>query len=430
MASSLSVEELRSRLHDLGLETKGKKADLRLRLKKALRTQSATPDGISASASAPADSKWDPEFDTFLVLDVEATCESTRKYRNLQHGFETGSFQYPNEIIEFPIVILKWNQDSEQLETKAIFHSYVQPTFRPKLTKFCKDLTGVTQGQVDSAPLWNQVVEQFFRFLVSHDLVEDTSGGGRGSLQNYRLKRGVAWINHGPADLRDFVVKQSFISAIPRDKSHGLPPVFLRGPLVDIRKGIAALFKWEQDLKASLVRSSPSSRASPFPGFGGRDGFQVVSPPALNNSEVVKEAARSTGLSPYDQSLAGLLELLNIGPFQGRQHCGMDDTLNVSRLAVELARRIAIAARTGDQVLLSKHYEAVDGTVEASAKMLSLGKDGCLKRARKMEKLVLSPNVRVDTGGSTGKRFFWMGKLAGQVKWPFPPEVDESESMV
>ena len=110
MASSLTVEELRSRLHDLGLDTKGKKADLRLRLKKAIRSGSNSPkSNPAADGSDSAVTTWEPEFDTFLVLDVEATCEATRKYRNLNHGFETGCFQYPNEIIEFPVVLLKWN---------------------------------------------------------------------------------------------------------------------------------------------------------------------------------------------------------------------------------------------------------------------------------------------------------------------------------
>ncbi len=131
----------------------------------------------------------------------------------------------------------------------------------------CRDLTGVTQSQADTAPLWNKVVENFFQFLVQHDLVEDTSssaaGRSKSHLHNFRLRRGVAWINHGPADLRDFVIKQCWISGRPRDKDHGAPPIFLRGPLVDIRKGIASLFKWEQELKAEQGRSA-GSRSTPF----------------------------------------------------------------------------------------------------------------------------------------------------------------------
>ncbi|CBQ68085.1 conserved hypothetical protein [Sporisorium reilianum SRZ2] len=414
MSSSLTVEQLRSKLHDLGLDTKGKKADLRTRLKKAIRNGSNSPPTTS-DESKSTDATWEPEFDTFLVLDVEATCEATRKYRNLQHGFETGSFQYPNEIIEFPVVLLRWNEATHQLDTAGVYHSYVRPTFRPQLTKFCRDLTGVTQAQVDAAPTWSDVVEEFFRFLRSHDLVEDTSKG-KSQLHNFRLKRGVAWINHGPADLRDFVIKQCWISGHPRDKTDGAPPIFLRGPLIDIRKGIAGLFKWEQELRVDQTRTA-SSRSTPFPEFGGEDGFQVISPPP----PAVKEDARSTGLTPHDQSLAGLLDLLNIGPFQGRQHCGMDDTRNISRLVIEVARRISLAAQ-GTQVLLSKSYESVDGQMEASAAVMQLDARTGLVRARQMEKLVLRPNVRLD---GVQKRWFWMGRAVGEVRWPFPPEVEQ-----
>ena len=41
-----------------------------------------------------------------------------------------------------------------------------------------------------------------------------------------------------------------------------------------------------------------------------------------------------------------------------------------------------------------------------------------------MEKLVLKPNVRLD---GFHKRYFWMGKTVGEVKWPFPPEVEEQD---
>ncbi|EST06598.1 Exonuclease, RNase T/DNA polymerase III [Kalmanozyma brasiliensis GHG001] len=404
MASSLTVEELRSRLHDFGLDTKGKKADLRLRLKKAIRNASdSPPTGVVESRDENA--SWEPEFDTFLVLDVEATCESTRKYRNLQHGYETGSFQYPNEIIEFPVVLLRWNAETQQLDTTGTFHSFVRPTFRPHLTRFCRDLTGVTQSQVDAAPTWPKVVQLFFQFLRTHDLVEDTSTPSTNHLHNYRLRRGVTWINHGPADLRDFVIKQCWISGHARDKDAGAPPIFLRGPLVDIRRGIASLFKWEQELKAEQNRAV--TRAATPLEFGGEDGFQVISPASAT---VVKEDPRTTGLSPYDQSLAGLLELLNIGPFQGRQHSGLDDTRNIARLAIEAARRISLAAK-GEQVLLTKNFESVDGQMEASAAVMELDKRTALTRARQMEKLVLRPNVRLD---GYQKRFFWMGKCAGE----------------
>jgi len=54
---------------------------------------------------------------------------------------------------EFPVVLVQWVEDpsapgGRRLEHVDTFHSYVQPTWQPKLTEFCIALTGITQVQV------------------------------------------------------------------------------------------------------------------------------------------------------------------------------------------------------------------------------------------------------------------------------------------
>lgn len=95
----------------------------------------------------------------FLVLDVEATCEDG-----------SGAFDYPNEIIaspsthlhneltitcvqEWPVCLLRWKDKhegglAECLEVVSEFRSFVKPTWKPRLSEFCKQLTGVTQASV------------------------------------------------------------------------------------------------------------------------------------------------------------------------------------------------------------------------------------------------------------------------------------------
>jgi 3'-5' exoribonuclease 1 len=203
----------------------------------------------------------------------------------------------------------------------------------------------------------------------------------------------------------------------------GTPPIFLRGPLIDIRKGIASLYKWEQLLQLELTRAK-LSRSAQYPGFGGADGFQVIPPPAVH-SDTVKEDVRTTRLSTQEQSVAGLLDVLNIGPFQGREHCGMDDTINIGRIVVELARRISQAA-VGTQILLTKNFEAVDGEIETQASVLHLDARRSNRRARQMEKLLLAPNVATS---NPVKQWFWMDKRMGNVRWPFPPEDSELDKV-
>uniref|UniRef100_A0A1I8HUC6 Exonuclease domain-containing protein n=1 Tax=Macrostomum lignano TaxID=282301 RepID=A0A1I8HUC6_9PLAT len=59
-------------------------------------------------------------FNYFLVLDFEATCQEGPKI-------------FPQEIIEFPV--LKVN--AQTLATEATFHKYVQPRVHKELTSFC-----------------------------------------------------------------------------------------------------------------------------------------------------------------------------------------------------------------------------------------------------------------------------------------------------
>ncbi|KAK9673572.1 hypothetical protein RND81_12G175900 [Saponaria officinalis] len=76
------------------------------------------------------------EFDYFVVIDFEATCD---KLKN----------PHPQEIIEFPSVLV--NGRTGQIEDS--FRTYVRPTHHQQLTDFCKHLTGIQQSQVDQGVL-------------------------------------------------------------------------------------------------------------------------------------------------------------------------------------------------------------------------------------------------------------------------------------
>ena len=82
-----------------------------------------------------------PQPDYYLVLDFECTCDYP-KPKDFKH-----------EIIEFPIILL----NRKTLEIESEFHSFCRPIINPELTKFCFDLTGITQKQVDNAPTFNEL---------------------------------------------------------------------------------------------------------------------------------------------------------------------------------------------------------------------------------------------------------------------------------
>ncbi|EJD06002.1 uncharacterized protein FOMMEDRAFT_78644 [Fomitiporia mediterranea MF3/22] len=215
-------------------------------------------------------------FDSFLVLDVEATCQ------------EGTDFNWPNEIIEWPVVLLRWrNKDKEgrakELYVADEFRSFVRPIWKPQLSAFCTTLTGITQTQVDRAPKFPKVLESFREFLVRNELIDDATEAKRERF---------VWCTDGPFDIRDFVVKQCFISKIQM-------PTWLKGEVLDVRRVVTHCL----NLQANS---------------GGRDA----------------RAPRRRTLNIEEQ-----LRTLNLAEFIGRQHCGIDDTRNIARILTELAKR-------------------------------------------------------------------------------------------
>lgn len=84
---------------------------------------------------------------------------------------------------EFPVVLLRWrtrptssNPFNQDLYIAASFQSYVRPTFKPQLSTFCTDLTGITQDTVDKAPKFEDVLQDFEQWLEDNGL--DTKAKG------------------------------------------------------------------------------------------------------------------------------------------------------------------------------------------------------------------------------------------------------------
>lgn len=67
-----------------------------------------------------------------VVIDFESTCWKDRKFGQ--------------EIIEFPAILL----DLSNGRITSEFHHYVLPTEYPILSTFCKELTGISQTQVNN----------------------------------------------------------------------------------------------------------------------------------------------------------------------------------------------------------------------------------------------------------------------------------------
>ncbi|KAF4576804.1 hypothetical protein EYR40_001049 [Pleurotus pulmonarius] len=257
---------------------KGKKKKRTRGRGRGRRQKATTP----SAPMVPETYKSTQPFDAFLVLDVEATCQ------------QGSSFDYPNEIIELPVTLVRWTDKidgkASQLEVVDEFHSFVKPTWRPTLSEFCTQLTGITQDTVDAAPDFPVVLASLRQFLVKHELID--------SETEEPLMR-FCWCTDGPHDIRDFFVKQCFISKVEM-------PQWIRADVMDVRSTVV---HW----LASQAGKKPITPAT-------------------------KKFQAHFGVKrPLNITLQ--LEALGLPPFEGRQHCGMHDARNVARIVTELARK-------------------------------------------------------------------------------------------
>jgi len=92
-------------------------------------------------------------FKHYLVLDFESTCQE-------------GSRIDPQEIIEFPCLLIR----ADDLSLVDKFHEYVKPVGKPLLTKFCKNLTGITQDMIQDKDTFPDVLSRFVSWCESNGL--------------------------------------------------------------------------------------------------------------------------------------------------------------------------------------------------------------------------------------------------------------------
>lgn len=118
----------------------------------------------------------------YVVLDFEATCEEDHIKWNNQ------------EIIEFPMIVVHNRKIIRE------FHKYVKPVFNKVLTRFCTNLTGITQSQVDSSDEFTQVLADAIIFI--NELQKD--------FPNDEIK----FVTCGDWDLRTMIYKQCKLSNI------------------------------------------------------------------------------------------------------------------------------------------------------------------------------------------------------------------------
>ena len=87
----------------------------------------------------------------FIVVDLEATCQENDRY-------------YGNETIEIGAVAV--NSGGEVI---GEFNQFVRPIKKPILTDFCKELTSITQSDVDGGEYFPVVWQKFCAWVERID---------------------------------------------------------------------------------------------------------------------------------------------------------------------------------------------------------------------------------------------------------------------
>ena len=104
----------------------------------------------------------------WLVIDLEATTD------------EGGWPVTEMEIIEIGATLV--NRDGREVDH---FQRFVRPLRRPLLTPFCRELTHITQANIDGAAPLTEVWPAFERWLAPDNF--DAQGRQRMSLDKFRL---------------------------------------------------------------------------------------------------------------------------------------------------------------------------------------------------------------------------------------------------
>ncbi|XP_071476963.1 3'-5' exoribonuclease 1-like [Diadema antillarum] len=138
--------ELQRNLQELNLNNQGSANVLKGRLKNHYKKEALAEAGLSSEVPV--------HFDYLCVIDVEATC------------MEINPIDYIHEIIEFPVVLV--NTRTRQIEDT--FEAFCKPVINPKLSKFCQQLTHISQFMVDKAEEFPVVLQHTERWMKSKGL--------------------------------------------------------------------------------------------------------------------------------------------------------------------------------------------------------------------------------------------------------------------
>jgi 3'-5' exoribonuclease 1 len=83
----------------------------------------------------------------YIIYDLEATCWEITPPDYVQETIEIGAYKI-----------------NEYGEVRGKFNRFIKPSVHPNLSLFCKDLTGITQTDINKAKTFPLVIEEFINW--------------------------------------------------------------------------------------------------------------------------------------------------------------------------------------------------------------------------------------------------------------------------
>lgn len=140
----------------------------------------------------------------YLVIDLEATCDNAGAVPKREM-----------EIIEIGAVLV----DPTTFEPLAEFQSFVRPVRHPKLTRFCCELTSITQADVDAAPRFPEALAALREFMRGEQPLFCSWGAYDRGQFKLDAERHKVKLPFGPDHLN---VKEAFSQALGSRKRFGM----------------------------------------------------------------------------------------------------------------------------------------------------------------------------------------------------------------
>jgi len=140
----------------------------------------------------------------YLVIDLEATCDDAGAVPKREM-----------EIIEIGAVLV----DPVSFAAKAEFQSFIRPVRHPVLTPFCRQLTSITQAQVDAAPSFPEAITALREFMAGEQPL--FGSWGNYDRNQFQLDAGFHRVTlpFGPDHLN---IKQAFSDALGTRERFGM----------------------------------------------------------------------------------------------------------------------------------------------------------------------------------------------------------------